>query len=542
MGMNKNTFGIWDNMNNLKYRILYGICFFSLMLIDWSRGSQRGVVWEMTVNFTGVVVAVILLSMTEIKRFKHVIYLAWSLLGAVSIPISLWWWQNHQTLIYRDKLWSAVLSVWMLGYLAIYEWRYWGIKRWLRCLVDKKSNIVLYAMLFWMFFSLNEDIWPIWYLFMALLFVGMPRTEIKQAMLEKGLVDGIIAGFFVLQGLAFVFRPYDMLDKRYVGMYANANMNALFYCIVTMALLVRLFEIHRDGAAKRQKDVLTLLLTGVCAFQLLTVSRTGVMTTAILLLVYVILVLFIIRKRTAGYALLSIAGFAVAVIIMVPVTYSVARYIPPLFHHPIWYDGEYSEDKVHSWDPIDSEKYVTFDEVLNQFHIRTGGLYIRSYALELFIDEGEEVTSYQPGGITVLGKYYEYGSPELLQHETLYGRLGIWEHYLKNGTLLGHSNSWGHRTGMAGITWHGQNAFVQFWFYYGIPSAMLYLIWILYGLIDGCKWVREGRSAGMIMLLSMLIAFVFGLFEATWYPAQMILFLMIFAQIIYGYDRREICK
>lgn len=542
MGMNKNTFGIWDNMNNVKYRILYGISFLALMLIDWSRGSQRGVVWEMTVNFTGVVVAVILLSMTEIKRFRHAIYLAWSFLGAVSIPFSLWWWQSHQTLIYRDKLWSAVLSVWMLGYLAIYEWRYWGIKQWLKSLVAKKSNIVLYVMLFWMFLSLNEDIWPIWYLFMALLFVGMPRTEIKQTMLEKGLVDGIIAGFFVLQGLAFVFRPYDMLDKRYVGMYANANMNALFYCIVTMALLTRLYEMGRDDAAKWKRVVIGILLAGVSAFQLLTVSRTGVMTTVVLLVAYVILVLFIIRNKTARQGLLSIAAFTFAVIIMVPVTYSVARYIPPLFHHPIWYDGEYSEDKVHSWDPIDSQKYVTFEDVLNQFHIRSGGLSIRSHAMELFIDEPAEVTDYEPWGVTLRGVFYPYGSEELKKHESLYARLSIWEHYLKNGTLLGHSNTWGHRTGMYGITWHGQNAFVQFWFYYGIPAAILYLIWVIYGLIDGCKRARRGSSAGMIILLSTLTAFVFGLFEATWYPAQMILFLMVFAQIIYGYDRREKCK
>lgn len=40
------------------------------------------------------------------------------------------------------------------------------------------------------------------------------------------------------------------------------------------------------------------------------------------------------------------------------------RYLPAVFHHPVWFWGEWSEDKVHSWDPWNSEKYVDIDELL----------------------------------------------------------------------------------------------------------------------------------------------------------------------------------
>lgn len=40
---------------------------------------------------------------------------------------------------------------------------------------------------------------------------------------------------------------------------------------------------------------------------------------------------------------------------MFPVTFGMTRYLPPLFHHPVWFWGEWSEQKVHSWDAWNSE-------------------------------------------------------------------------------------------------------------------------------------------------------------------------------------------
>lgn len=520
------------------YRILYAFCFFALMLIDWSRGSQLGTTWAMTTNFTGVVVALILFSWSEKKRYLKLPYLIWTVLGGLSIPLTLVWWQNHQTIIYRDKLWSAVLNIWLLVYFLIYEMLYWK-KDFGKILISQKKNLILYVMLFWMFLSLNEDIWPIWFLLMAILIVGMPKNAERISVLKKGAVDGIIVSFFLLQGLAFVFRPYDMFDKRYVGIYSNANMNALFYCVVIMAIVVRLSELQDRNAPKWQVICLRILLVGVFCFLLMTVSRTGFLTVMVIFITQGVWVYLYLQKKTAKQLILRIICFLLMIIVMLPVTYSAARYLPPVFHHPIWFDGEYDEAKVHSWDPINSPKYVTFEELLNQLHVRSGvwgkfipsGLYpMKSHAMEFFVDEPDEVTNYKEWGVTLFGKYYHYGDEELSKHESLYARLSIWEHYIKHGTLFGHSNSWGHRTGMWGVTWHGQNAFVQIWFYYGIPAAILYLLLIIVNIKDA---FGDGKQ-GILTAYSMIVATVFGLFEATWYPSQMVLFLLVFAPLLFG--------
>ena len=51
----------------------------------------------------------------------------------------------------------------------------------------------------------------------------------------------------------------------------------------------------------------------------------------------------------------------------IPIIYVSIRYIPALRHHPIFI-GRYSETRVHSWDPIDSDKYATFEDVIYSYY------------------------------------------------------------------------------------------------------------------------------------------------------------------------------
>ena len=59
-------------------RMLYTLCFFFLMVIDWTRGSQVGSTWAWTVNMTGVVMAIILFSAYDFKTFLKPVYLVYS--------------------------------------------------------------------------------------------------------------------------------------------------------------------------------------------------------------------------------------------------------------------------------------------------------------------------------------------------------------------------------------------------------------------------------------------------------------------------------
>ena len=71
---------------------LYMLCFIALMIIDWTRGSQVGSTWAWTVNMTGVVMAVILFSAYSPKEFIKPVYLIYSAICVIALPVSYYWW------------------------------------------------------------------------------------------------------------------------------------------------------------------------------------------------------------------------------------------------------------------------------------------------------------------------------------------------------------------------------------------------------------------------------------------------------------------
>ena len=501
-------------------RTLYTICFFLLMVIDWTRGSQVGSTWAWTVNMTGVVMAVILFSAYDFKTFIKPVYLVYSAVCIVALPLAFWWWNLHQAAIYRDKLLTAVVNVWLLGVLLL--------RLFLDVFVHKtkklhfsKLEIITIVLLLWMFFSVNEDVWPIWFLIMFELFYHTDYSDKDKKEMAQGLLNGVIMAFFVLQSFAFVFRPFDHKNSRYCGIYGNCNMNALFYCVVWIAFLIKLYYC-RKCQERKWKEVLCFLFSGILlGFIILTISKTAWASTFFVAFFYVIFGNFILLKQKAGRVTLDMLTILLIMCISVPVAYSAARYIPPVFHHPIWYEGEYGEEKVHSFDPWDSEKYVSFNEFMESAFQRVMP-YVNLLSEKVGLQMG---MVYAADDIAVI----DYDQKAMDKYPSALGRINIWKYYLQNGNLMGHSSTEGHMIGFDyWYVWHTQNMFVQLWYYYGIPSALLFVIVGIWAVICSIRKIIKGQDMALICLLYLVLFGTFGLFEATWYPGQIILFLAFF--------------
>lgn len=499
-------------------QFLYTLCFIAFMLIDWTRGSQVGSTWAWTVNITGVVMAVILFSAYHPKELAKPVCMIYSVVCILALPISYNWWNLHQAAIYRDKLLTAVLNVWLLGIFVI--------KMLLEVFVYKtrklqfhKIEILAAAMLLWMLLSKNEDVWPIWYLVMFGLFYHTEYKEDIEA-LKQGMLNGIIWAFFLLQGAAFVFRPFDAPIRRYSGIYANCNINAMFYGIVWIAFMVKLYDIRKKHE-KKWKEIFCFLFVGVLtAFSVLTISKTAWISMFVVGFIYVIFADFHFLEDKAGKVLEKLALYLGVVLICIPVVYGAARYLPPIFHHPVWYEGEYSEKKVHSWDPWDSEKYVSWEEFSEGVTAR-----IVPFVRVIFGKYQSGIMVVQAADTAVAdGKNDERDSQAFQDFASARGRIICWEYYLKNGTFIGHSSSEGHDE-LGFYIWHAQNMFVQFWYYYGIPSAVLFLVVLVTLIFISIKKVIYKDDGALLCLLYLVFFAIFGLFEATWYPGQMILLL-----------------
>ena len=511
-------------------KIIYTVIGFLLFLIDWTRGSQTGATWAWTVNVLGVLVCLLLIVSDGIRNYFKKKYIFFSAFICCALPLVYWFWNTHQSLIYRDKLFTVVLNIWTIGICVIRLWEVY--------IVDKENltkpsvlRISAYVMLVMMFLSVNEDVWPVWYLTLAVICALWPMNKVDRYEIMNGFTSGIIMAFFVLQGAAFVFRPFDTDYKRYCGIYSNPNMNALFYSIVLTAFSIKLYQL-RMQANYRVLQVLCFLFMGaLVAFNLLTVSKTAWMSLLFCGLVYVVVIDIIILKKKAKWILPRIVAMSMVVIISVPIVYLPVRYLPAVFHHPVWYEGEYSVNRVHSFDPWDSEKYVSLTEVSHEISEKIA-VVIEKLVLKVHAQETEE-----PNGIMIGDKFYPYWEEETLKYSSYLGRLATWYYYFTNGTVLGHSNNEGHNVGIGYVyNWHAQNVFLQVWFYYGIVAGVLFLFcsigaWIC-SILNSMKGDNTEIQCAVFMLLYLSLFLTFGLFEAVWYPGQMILTLTFFGSFI----------
>ena len=357
----------------LKYwkRILWTVCVLFLCIIDQRIGSSTG---EPQLIFSACVVLVVgvfILTHYSIRDFLTLPFVVWAVVCLIGAPAAMIWGQGHA--LYHGRFNTIVCILVLYGFILI--------RTFIAFIIEKKrpgiapTGLALFGTLFlFIAFSRYNDKWPLMYLAAFFLFYLTGLTQEEKETFLCALQDGIIAGFFLIQGLAFVFRPYDTL--RYMGMYANTNMNALFYQAVYCAFLSRfcILEAHKYAECvnpislpeKIWKWACLAFAAAMWPFVFLTMCRSALLGMgAATVLGGIYCIRHCAQKRLLhglGYAallaLIACAGF--------PVVYGAVRYLPPLFHHPIWFYNDYSEERVHSNDPWDSPKFTGWEEVLKE--------------------------------------------------------------------------------------------------------------------------------------------------------------------------------
>lgn len=126
-------------------------------------------------------------------------------------------------------------------------------------------------------------------------------------------------------------------------------------------------------------------------------------------------------------------ALSLCVILTFPICFSATRYLPPVFHHPVWFWGEWSEGKVHSWDPWNSEKFVDIDEYLDAALGRIFDTFenaLEHSPLAMKAEAAEAQTEIPANKIPVL-------QPDQ-DTDTLLVRSTIYKYYISQLNLTGH--------------------------------------------------------------------------------------------------------
>ncbi|MDE5892074.1 MAG: hypothetical protein K2H45_04010, partial [Acetatifactor sp.] len=201
------------------------------------------------------------------------------------------------------------------------------------------------------------------------------------------------------------------------------------------------------------------------------------------------------------------------------------RWLPTILHHPIWFLDEYSIDKVHSFDPADSWKYIELDEFLETLLGRVWGTFQASRIQNPFV----LVVRAQED----INRTIELVGPEDMD-PSLNIRLSIFKAYLEDLNLLGHTQYEGHYQieGYDYMSWHAQNVWLQAAYYYGIPTGVLFLLLTVLLLRKHYRGMKAhpDNAYGIIPLFICLLFFGYGLMEIVWNIGQLILFLFFFVQ------------
>lgn len=511
--------------------LLYTLIVFFFCIADQRRGSAAGEIQFIFVNLVGIGICLLMFFSYRWQDFVKLPYLVWTIVWVIAAAAITSF--RGEEIQYQGQWYTALINVWLMGLLAIRLFiRFVTEKQSLPC---SKRGFVLFAVFMLLAcLSKNDSFWPWWYFALFAMLYLTELTAEDRRLLQNALLNGIILSFFVIQGLAFMFRPYDVL--RYMGLYANPNINALYYSLVYCAFLGKYCSYFgRDKEAKgyRILRLVNLMFAGAMwSFVCFTICRSAMLGMALETLCAGIYCLCKAQTQILRNAVKMTAGLLLCILICAPVSYCAVRYLPPLFHHPIWFDKEYSPNKVHSWDPIDSPKYITWEQVVE-------GLFGRLSDVDLSKLFSEE-TPREP--IYVASLHTDTMMAGLLMTQTpvldadsvnsVSIRLEIFRYYLEHLNLWGHENA-EHGLQLTENYWapHAHNLFLQMAFNFGIIAGLFFFVWVLYGMLVLMRRAFRGeKDAGSVSLLLFYVNILtFGMLEIVWLTGQLsftLLFLL----------------
>lgn len=223
-------------------------------------------------------------------------------------------------------------------------------------------------------------------------FIFMEKGRQTRSSVLNGIIDGLCIGFFVIQGYAWMHRPYNFSQIRYTGISNACTEMSLIYLVYFAAWIIRYVQ-----NARKKPNVWNVIgrvfcwfmATFVMALEYLTGSRSAVLAMILMTVIATAVRHMYIQqkwwKNLIGFVLWPINCACVGVISLAlfPTAYASVRYLPAYFNAPDYVDSvgyrlhsrpiekwgenfgwdfEYDEYAVKEGDGMDNPKYASFAE------------------------------------------------------------------------------------------------------------------------------------------------------------------------------------
>ena len=502
------TFDIWS-----KKRILYTICFFLFCVIDQRTKTGSGLdgVIETFRDMAGVFMAVIIMSHYKWEEFMayKIPYAVWTGIGLVAgvlfviLGQPLAYFMNERVMVSLD--------VFLFGYVVIHTFIS-VVKEKKYPKLNKGMFGLWVVMMLLMIFSRSDYVWPFCYFIMFGCFYLTDFTGEEQEDLYQGIMNGVIFAFLAFQAFCCVFRPYDQV--RYTGIYNNCNLNGLFYLVVLAAVFGKILYVTKENKHKFWRVFYWLGAGVVYSFIFMTIGRTAWLVSFLLGLIFLGFYQGIKKKK---HYFRNGLLLVLCVCIMFPVTFGMTRYLPPIFHHPVWFWGEWSEERVHSWDSWNSEKYVDIDTVFTTALGRTTEI-----VSDIWGNTPFALKAYAAQKDIYPALDYKEADNSILIRKTIYLRylekLNLWGHTQEDQGFQMFANYW---------IGHAHNIYLQYATDFGIFAGLFFAAMCIMAVINLLKRYKSLNELKLVIaFFQILVPLLFGILEYAWGSGSVAIILL----------------
>lgn len=585
------------NFISYKYKkIIYFLCAFAFMIIEFIRNNTNGDGWAVGNNYTGLVVFAVILLNCNLKDGCLKMYIAETGIAAAAIIFFGIYEVINPEILFTAKVISVVVNVWWIAViLSHYLYLFWikkasdisaltVIKNRLRDSMKKNplsfiELILCILSVIWVLIGRSGYFWPVWFFMMFGLFYMTPLGREDISAMVEGLAKGTVWSFLILEFGLMPFRPYDVV--RYTGFVCNSNNFAILLEVVSVLNLVVILQavlskckkvnITKETGLTKKLDKTVkveifriVFYSMVLCFLSVLIFMTGCRTVwgihFIIVALFFAGILIVKFRISVKKVLIALAGGIVFTAVILYPTYLVIRYVPTIHPHPIWFSGEYSEAKVHSYDPADSEKYVSFEEMMDsnlgrigemfRFMDKSGTLSIITSAEEIQPEESESQTLQDQAEEIQAGqdRTEEIQAEQIRLPYVVYNaslpvsinvRLNYYKIYFDKFNLLGNNsgkysfilcNIYG-QEGCDEVIYHSQNLWIQLIYQFGIPFGIMMFAVFIIQLVRAFGIMIKGKDFCSILPAFIYVVYaIYGLVEVTWLPGFLILTMFFLVQ------------
>jgi hypothetical protein len=288
------------------------------------------------------------------------------------------------------------------------------------------------------------------------------------------------------------------------------------------AILTKWFDAIKKGSVLIYRIFLYVIMGCILSFLFLSIGRIAWFSAFVMVLAAGMILAKRIKTHQIWRSVITRSALVLlTVVIMLPICYTTVRLFPPFFHHPVWFWGEWSEERVHSWDKWDSDKFVDPEEFLDA----ALGRMTKTFR-DLLARSPWSLTAYAATG-------QEAMQPVMTDPKTMYNsymvRGNIYWWYVKHLNLLGHPADLGFQLQENYWIGHAHNIFLQMGVDFGIPVMLLFMALMFMSLrICAGKLLRsKGDSIEYSMCFWVVLAvFIFGMLEYAWKSCSLNMILL----------------